>query len=260
MKILVDVGNSRIGLAAYESGAIKRTLFITTNKNATDDELLRIYNSLLEDDIYSLKNKTAESILISSVVPSLNHALGSALERLFKTKAKFVSPGIKTGLILRTDNPNEIGADIICDSIAAKEIYSYPTAIIDLGTATKILFIDKNGAFSGAIIAPGLRLSAKSLFDGASLLPNIELKMPKKVVGKNTIDCMTSGIVYGHYSMIKGLLENAEKEFGYTFKKVLTGGNSYPFLDIFQENGYIYDANLVFKGLEIIDNKNSEGK
>ena len=126
------------------------------------------------------------------------------------------------------------------------------------GIFSNLLILDNKGNFSGAIIAPGLLLSALSLFDNASLLPNIELKMPKKVVGKNTIDCMTSGIVYGHYSMILGLLNDIEKEYGYRFKKVLTGGNSYPFVDYFKEKGLIYDEKLVFDGLNIIAKKNVE--
>ena len=154
------------------------------------------------------------------------------------------------------DNPLEIGNDLIADLVAAKEKYGYPTLIADLGTASKILLLDKTGTFVSCLIMPGLTLSAQSLSDKAALLPEVSLIAPNTVLAKNTLTAMNAGIVYGHADMISGLINRYEKELGYPCKHVLTGGGATYLKDILNDD-FIYDQNLNLDGLNIIVNKNN---
>ena len=254
MDIVIDVGNSTIQIGYYKNDILIRKISFVTDSNKSIDEL---YASIIEQNrLHELNADEAEYLLYSSVVPSINANLKEALKRVFKS-AKFLSleNKMKTGLAMKCDNPQEVGQDLIADMVGAKEKYGYPTIVIDLGTATKVLLIDKEGFFSSAAIMPGLVISAKSLFDKGEQLPNISLTTPKKMIGRNTIDCMNIGIVYGHLDGFMGIVNRTEEEIGYKCKKIVTGGASFFIKEIIDKD-YILDDDLCVDGLHLILKRN----
>ena len=224
MNVCIDVGNTTISMGFYQNDKFYEKLVHNTDITRTEDE----YVVLLQNTLRTLNVKVeeVERIIYSSVVPSVNRPFKGAINRVLNKEILVVGPGIKTGLSLRVDNPSEIGSDLIADLVGAKEKYSYPTLIVDLGTASKLLLLDKNGAFISCLIMPGLSLSAASLTNKAALLPEVSLDAPKSVLAKNTVEAMNAGIVLGHAEMINGLINRYEKEIGYSCKHVLTGGSA----------------------------------
>lgn len=253
MNVCIDVGNTTIAFGFYKNDQIQCKMVHYTIANRTEDE----YVVLLNDTFSSLKvNKSdTERIIYSSVVPSINQPFKAAIKRVLNVEVLSVGPGIKTGLALKVDNPNEVGSDLIADLVGAKEKYGYPTLVIDLGTASKILLLDKSGAFSSCLILPGLSLSANSLINKAALLPEVSLEKPKTILAKNTVEAMNAGIVYGHADMISGLIARYEKEIGYTCKHILTGGSSVYLKEIMGES-FIYDPTITLDGLNLLLSKN----
>ena len=254
MNLVIDVGNSTIQLGFYKDTSLVKKFGFATEVNRSEDELtFRILEQL---NLYKLNKDEVEYILYSSVVPTINLSLTTALKGVFKS-AEFLSMGqkLKTGLAMKCDNPSEVGHDLIADMVAAKEKYGYPIIVVDLGTATKVLLIEKDGFFSSAAIMPGLVISAKSLFTNGEQLPNISLETPKKVTARNTIDCMNVGIIYGHLDGFVGIVNRLENEIGYKCKKVLTGGASAYVKDLIKDE-YIYDENLCTDGLISILKRN----
>lgn len=253
MNICVDVGNTMVKIGFFKEEKLIKTLSFTTDERKTDDEFyLIIKNQLTANDI---EISEENNIIYASVVPSINFALKNALERLFGSNLIILGSGTKTGLPMKVDNPNEVGSDLIADVVGAKNKYNFPCIIADLGTATKILLIDKDGFFSSAALTPGISISADILSQKGEMLPNVSLIAPKKVVARNTIDAMNVGIVYGHADMVLGLVARLEKELGYTCKKILTGGGAIHIQDIVKDT-FIYDKTICLEGLNIILNKN----
>lgn len=257
MNICIDVGNSTVALGVYKDDALYERMSFNTDPKLTDDEcyhyLKRVMTTL------NIKESDVETIILSSVVPQINVALMEAIKRLFNKGPMLIGPGTKTSLSIKVDNPSEIGNDLIADLVGAKEKYGYPCIIADLGTASKILLLDKAATFSSCLIMPGLTLSAESLSNKAALLPEVSLIAPKSIIAKNTLGAMNAGIVYGHADMILGLLKRIEKEIGYPCKHILTGGGATYVLDILKDD-FIYDKNLNLDGLNIIVNKNIKEK
>lgn len=257
MNVCIDVGNTTTAIGFYENDKQIHRTSHNTISNRTEDE----YISILKDVFKTLEINPKEitHLIYSSVVPSLNQPFKSALSQFISCPIMLIGPGIKTGLTIHTDNPNEIGNDLIADLVGAKERYGYPTLICDLGTASKILLLDKNGAFTSCVIMPGLSLSADSLSRKAALLPEISLENPKTVLAKNTIEAMNAGIVYGHSDMIDGLVNRYEKEIGYKCHHILTGGSAIYLKDILGDS-YIYDRDVNLDGLNVLIKRNEVKK
>ena len=253
MNVCIDVGNTTMGIGFYHNDKLTRKLVHNTETSRTEDE----YVLLLEKDLSSLgiKKEEIDNVIYSSVVPVINQPFKAAIKRVVDARLLVIGPGIKTGLALRIDNPNEVGNDLISDLVGAKEKYGYPTLIVDLGTASKILLLDKNGAFSSCVIMPGLSLSANSLVNKAALLPEVSLEAPKSIMAKNTIEAMNAGIVFGHVDMINGLIKRYESYLGYQCKHILTGGGAVYVKDIIGES-FIYDEHLNLDGLNELLKRN----
>ena len=254
MNICIDVGNSTIGIGVFEDNNLIDRMVVNTDPHFTEDEFYQLFKKPFA---FIKGKKTVDNIIFSSVVPQINLPLLNALKKITNVAPLLIGPGTKTGLLIKVDNPLEIGNDLIADLVSAKEKYSYPSLIADLGTASKILLIDKNGAFSSCLIMPGLTLSAQSLSNKAALLPEVSLIAPNTVLAKNTLTAMNAGIVYGHADMILGLINRYEKELGYKCKHILTGGGAVYVKDILKDD-FIYDQNLNLDGLNIIINKNQK--
>ena len=252
MNICIDVGNSTIGFGAYENNVLIERMVVNTDPRFTEDEFYQLFKKPFAA---IKKGQEIDNIIYSSVVPQINLSLLTALKKLTNIEPILIGPGTKTGLAIKVDNPLEIGNDLIADLVGAKEKYGYPTLIADLGTASKILLLDKTGTFVSCLIMPGLTLSAESLSNKAALLPEVSLIAPQTIMAKNTLSAMNAGIVYGHADMITGLIKRYEKELGYPCKHILTGGGSLYLKDILKDD-FIYDQNLNLDGLDIIINKN----
>ena len=256
MNLCIDVGNTTIGMGFFKEETLIKKIVLTIDLKKTKDEYISVIKRTFDENHFDVKE--VNNIILSSVVPSINGALKNALKDLFDIEPMTIAPGIKTGLIIHVDNPSEIGNDLIAVLVGAKDKYSYPTLIADLGTASKILLIDKNGAFTTCTIMPGLSISASTLTNKTALLPEISFVEPKTVLAKNTVDAINAGVLYGHADMIDGLIRRFEKEIGYKCKHVLTGGGSIYIKNIMQEE-YIYDPDICLYGLNRIIMRN-EGK
>ena len=253
MNLLVDIGNTTIGVIFSKDGKFTESFRLASRKDKVSYEYYSLFKHLLKDYLH----EDVKHICVSSVVPLLTNIVLENLTRIYpKAKSIVVKPGIKTGVMLKIDNIPELGADLVCDLVALKKKYGPSSIVIDLGTATKFLLLDKDGVFQGCSIAPGLSQSLKGLCLEASLLPEVDLSLPKNVIGKNTFEAIKSGSVLGHAYMILGMCSAYEKEIGYKLKKIVTGGNSYYIKDILLDNSFIIDENLVFDGLETICDKN----
>lgn len=253
MNLCIDVGNTSIGVGVFYNDKLIKKIRLTTGLEHTEDEYFTVIKRRLEDN--DIKINKIQHIILSSVVPSVNVPLKNALKRIFNLDVISIQPGVKTGLMLKTDNPSEIGNDLIADLVGAKEEYGYPILIADLGTASKILLLDNKGVFTSCLIMPGLTLSANSLISKAALLPEVSLEAPKSILASNTIEAMNAGIVYGHLEMILGLINRYENELGYPCKHIITGGNSVFIKDLLPKD-YIYDEDICLKGLNHIINRN----
>lgn len=247
MILTIDVGNTNITCGVFDGDVIVACFRITTKMPRTSDEYGMLLSNLLEQN--DIQPMDIEDAIICSVVPNVMHSLRGALVKYFHITPIIVEAGIKTGIRIVTPNPQQIGADRIVDAVGAYEIYGGPVLVIDFGTATTYDFVDENGAFLGGITAPGIRISAKALSEDAAKLPEIEIKKPESILGKDTITSMQSGIVYGQIGQTEYIINKVKEEVGITnVKTVVTGGlgriiaNETKCIDI-------YDPNLTLKGI-----------
>ena len=253
MILAIDMGNTNIVIGGIDD---RRTYFlerITTNRFKTDLEYAINVKNILE--IYGVSTADIEGAIISSVVPPLNATLISAVEKICGKTPMLVGSGMKTGINIIMDNPKSLGADRIVNAVAAVQEHKPPLIIIDMGTATTLCAIDQNGAYVGGAILPGLRVSLDALSAKTAQLPAISLDIPHHVIGKNTIDSMRSGIMYGNAAMLDGLIDRMSEELGGKPTVLATGGLS-QFVAPLCRHKIICDDTLLLKGLLILYEKN----
>ena len=196
-----------------------------------------------------------EDCIISSVVPSVAKSVSRAVAKLCQIVPLILGPGVKTGLNIKIDNPAQLGADLVAGAVGAIDTYKMPCVIVDMGTATTLSVLDKDGAFLGGVIAAGVRLTLKALAENTALLPSIPIEAPKSVIGTNTIECMQSGLVLGSAAMLDGLLDRIEAKLGEAPPVVATGGLSKEIIT-HCKHSIIYNENLLLEGLCAIYEKN----
>lgn len=249
MLLAIDIGNTMTNFGVFDNEKIIATYkFETSSVTSKDDAKVKGAGfMMLHKEV-----KEIDGVIISSVVPTKT-SLYVDMASDWGVKALTLGPGLKTGLKLKVDYPSEVGADLIADTVGALTKYGPACLVVDLGTANKYILLDKDGAFAGLSIAPGVRISINALVSGAAALPEVNLKAPKNVVGKNTLDCMNSGIIFGTVFEIEGFAKAFEKEAGYSLKKIITGGNSRYVID--NLDGFTYDENLTLFGLAAIYSK-----
>ena len=247
MILTIDVGNTNITCGVFDEDVIVASFRITTKMPRTSDEYGMILYNLLEQN--NIQPMDIGDAIICSVVPNVMHSLRGGLVKYFHITPIIVEAGIKTGIRIVTPNPQQIGADRIVDAVGAYEIYGGHVLVIDFGTATTYDFVDESGAFFGGITAPGIRISAKALSEDAAKLPEIEIKKPESILGKDTITSMQAGIVYGQIGQTEYIINKVKEEVGLeNVKTVVTGGlgriiaNETTCIDI-------YDPNLTLKGI-----------
>ena len=254
MVLAVDIGNSNVVIGCFEGDDIRLLERMSTNRNSTALEYAVLIKTVLE--LNGLEKVVFEGGIISCVVAAVTIIVNAAIEKLTGTPPLVVGPGLKTGLKIMIDNPAQLGSDRVADAVAAVSEYPCPLITIDMGTATTISVIDKNQNFIGGVIMPGLRISAESLSSRTSQLPQISLDPPKKAIGRNTIDCMRSGIVLGCAATIDGIVEKIEQELGYPCTVVSTGGHANIVIP-YCKRQIIVDEKLLLKGLMILYRKNA---
>lgn len=253
MILTIDIGNTNITLGGFEGNDIRFVSRLSTNHSATEDELaVRILGSLA---LHKTDSKDVTGVIIASVVPPINNAVKKAVRFIFGIESVFVGPGIKSGIGIQCDMPSSVGADLIAASVAAHYIYGSPCLIIDIGTATKMTVVNEKGAFIGTSIIPGVLMGLNALSEGTAQLPKISLEKPNAVIAKNTADCMRSGVLYGNASMIDGMIDRINEEFGENLKVYATGGMA-PLIIPLCKHGITVDEQLVLKGLNILYQKN----
>jgi type III pantothenate kinase len=253
MILTVDIGNSNIVLGAVEGEKILFEARLRTDPTKTSDEYCIDLKMILE--VYDVQPADVEGAIIASVVPQVLNSLQTALKKLTGKTALVVGPGLKTGLNIKVENPSQTGADLVVGCVAALREHKAPLIVIDMGTATTIVVLDKDGAFIGGSISPGVKISMDALTDRTALLPGLQLDQPKKAIGRNTIDCMRSGIMLGNACMIDGMIERMEEELGYKTTVVATGGIAKFVLPMCKRE-MIYDKDLLVKGLAILYREN----
>lgn len=249
MLFVLDVGNTNIVAGCIDDGKVICKSRIKTDRNKTEIEYAVVFKGFL--DIYEINAGDITGSIISSVVPPVNSALSTAIKTITGKTPDFVNVKSFTGLKINMDNPTQMGSDLIVDSIAALSIVNPPVIIIDMGTATTISAIDKNGVYVGTSIIPGMRLSLDALSGGTSQLPHIEINAPGQAIGKNTVECMKSGIVYGTAAMLDGMIDRFCSEIGQNTPVIATGGLAEIVVQHCSHN-IIYDDDLLLKGLEKI--------
>lgn len=253
MLLCADIGNTNITLGIYNNDDLLFTARLATDKSRTADQYAVEIKDVLE--INGVDYSKVDSAAISSVVPSVGGAVEDALLKLCKVKPLVIGPGVKTGLNIKIDNPAQLGADLVAGAVGALSKCKTPCIVIDMGTATTVTVLDKDGALLGGAIAAGVRLTLDALANRTSQLPYIDIKAPKSVIGTNTVDCMRSGLIFGAVSMIDGLIERIENELGQPAYKIATGGLS---REVIKHSKFEidYNDNLLLDGLKIIYNKN----
>lgn len=253
MLFAVDIGNTNIVVGCCKDDKILFIERISTNQTATVLEYAVSIKNILE--LNNIKPEEIEGSIISSVVPSVTNAVNEAIIKTIGVTSLIVGPGIKTGLSIVIDNPAQLGSDLVVDSVAGLAYYPLPLAVIDMGTATTITVVDKNKCCIGGLIIPGVRVSLDSLIGKTAQLPKISLEAPKKVIGRNTVDCMKSGIIYSTAGSIDGVIDRLEEEMGEKLNVVATGGLAQLIIPHCKHD-IILDNELLLKGLMVIYNKN----
>ena len=255
MILAIDIGNTNIVIGCIDGERVCFVERVSTNLSNTELEYVVEFRTLF--DLYDIGLEDISGSIISSVVPPINNIVKSALEKLFHKTPLLVGPGLKTGLNILMDNPGQLGSDLVVNAVAGLQYYGAPIIMIDMGTATTISVVDQKKNYIGGMILPGVKVSLDSLVNRTSQLPRISLEAPKKVVGRNTIDCMKSGIVMGQAACLDGMIERIYEELGYEAPVVATGGLAGSIVPHCRRK-IVCDNELTLKGLGIIYRKNAE--
>ncbi len=255
MILALDIGNTNIVLGCVDKNNKVNSLFrIKTDISRTSWQYAVEIKSMLS--INNVNKTELSGCIISSVVPPLTGVIKQAVQIVAELEPMVVGPGIKTGLNIALDNPAQTGSDLVVDAVATIKQYKTPAIIFDMGTATTVSVIDEDKTYIGGMIIPGIMISQEALTSRTSQLPKISLDSPKKVIGKNTIDCMKSGAVYGNAAMVDGVIERIEQELGQTATIIATGGLASSIMPFCKRKDIIVDNDLLLKGLRIIYDKN----
>jgi type III pantothenate kinase len=251
--MVVDAGNTNVVAGVYQGRELLVSWRLTSAKEQTADEFaLRLWGMLSRAGIEA---ESISAAVLSSVVPPLTDALARGLRDLLGLEALVVRPGVKTGMPLLYDHPEEIGADRIVNAIAAWDRVHGPAVVVDYGTATTFDCISAKGEYQGGVIAPGLGISAEALFRSAARLPRVEITRPKQVIGKTTVSAMQSGLFHGYLALVDGLLDRLLEEMPEGTQVLATGG----FAELMgQSSGHETEVvpDLTLEGLRLLHERN----
>jgi len=252
MLLALDVGNTHTTIGVFKGKAILRRFRLTTVRERTVDELGLLLRQLCEWS--QISSEDIRGVVVGSVVPPVDAALRAAVGTYLQAEPLFVAPGIRSGMPLKVDTPLELGADRLCNSVAAFDEHGGPCVVVDFGTASTWDVVSAKGEFLGGVIAPGLEIAAEALFSRAAKLPRIELAAPPRVIGKGTVDSIQAGLIYGYVGLVEGLTRRVLDEMG-GGKVIATGGLATViarYTDIFDG----VDDDLTLKGLRLLWERN----
>lgn len=248
MLLAADVGNTNIVLGTYEGDRLVSQWRIATVHDRTEDELAVLLDGLLAQDDDGLRD--IDALVLGSVVPPLTLAF-TRLAAKHEIALLTIGPGVKTGVRLRVDNPSEVGADRIANTLAAHRRHGGPAIVVDFGTSTNLDVVSEEGDFLGGAFAPGLEVSAESLFGRASRLFRVPLTPPRDAIGKNTVDCLRSGIVFGYVGLIEGLVARIIAELPKAPRVIATGGLAATIAPLTKAIELV-DEDLTLEGLRLL--------
>ncbi len=254
MILCIDVGNTNINFGVYENEKLLVMFKLTSQVARTSDEFGLSISELLRLNNID-KNKVA-GVCIASVVPNVMHSLIAAVERYLGCKPLIVGPGTKTGIKINTDNPREMGADRIVDAVAAYHKYGGPVLVLDFGTGTTYDLITADGAIVAAITAPGIRISAKALWEDTAKLPEIEIKKPASILATETVSSMQAGLIFGQIGQTEYIIEKVKEESGISDMKVIATGGLGRIISEETKKIDVYDQFLTLEGLRLVYEKN----
>jgi len=254
--LAVDVGNTETVLGVFRDEELAWHWRLSTVPQRTADELALLFGGLLEHQELSF-DRNVTGVVISSVVPQATQALREMVGRYFHFDPVVVEPGVKTGVPVLTDNPREVGADRVVNALAAFERFGGPAIVVDFGTATTFDAISEKGEYLGGAIAPGLDISARALYEQTARLPRVELLPPRSVVGKNTVESVQSGLLYGYAEMVDGMVERMAKELGDP-SVVATGGLARSVIEECRTIDH-HEPWLTLEGLRFVYERNAAG-
>ncbi len=258
MLLVVDVGNTNITFGVFRGEELEATFRMTTKLQRTSDE----YGTSIRDMLFhnGIDYGEVKDAIIASVVPNVMHSLVSSLIKYFGIRPVIVEPGIKTGIRIATENPRQLGADRIVDAAAAYERYGGPVFVIDFGTGTTYDLVDATGAFVSGVTAPGIRTSAKALWDEAAKLPEIEIRKPKSILAKETISSMQAGLIYGQIGQTEYIIKETKREIGCEDLMVVATGGLGKIIASETDAINVYDPTLTLQGLRLIYHKQNRRK
>ena len=222
MLLVIDVGNTQTVLGLYDHELLAGSWRLTTRRDRTLDETRLWLTGLLNLDGFDHERVTA--LAVSSVVPSVTATLRDAGERMVGDQVLVIEPGVKTGMPIQIDNPREVGADRVVNSVAAREKYGTPVIVVDFGTSTNFDVVGPGGEYLGGVISPGLAISTNALVSGTAALRNVEFIPPRNPIGKGTVEAIQSGAIYGHAGLVDGIMERLVAELEGDVKRIATGG------------------------------------
>ena len=255
MLLAIDIGNTNLVIGCFRDDKILFKARIATDRTRTSDQYGVEIKNMLE--AYGVDRSDIKDCIISSVVPPVFNSVRTGVVKIIGKQPMVVGPGLKTGLNIHVDVPSQVGSDRIVIAVAALAEYKAPLLLLDMGTATTIEAVEPENVYMGGVIFPGVRVSLDALTSRAAQLPGISLDQPKQVIGKNTVDCMRSGVMYGAAAMIDGLIERMEEELGHRCTLIATGGLA-QFITPLCRREIILEKDLLLKGLNIIYKKNKK--
>lgn len=254
MLLVIDIGNTNITLGVSHEDEWIASFRLTTRTPRTSDEYGLSILSLLK--IKNINKEEIKDVIISSVVPNIMHSFNNGIRKYLDIEPILIGPGIKTGISIHTDNPKEVGADRIVDAAGAYYTYGGPVIVVDFGTATTYDVVTEKGVFEAAVTSAGIKIIANALWQKAAKLPEIEIKKPTSILGKNTIDSMQAGIVYGYIGQVEYIINRIKKEMKLPNMKVVATGGLSTLLKGETDSIDIFDRKLTFKGLKYIYERN----
>lgn len=255
MLLAIDIGNTNIVIGCIENDEIRFKARIATDRLRTSDQYGVEIKNMLE--AFGIHREDISDCIISSVVPPVFNSVKTGVIKVIGKLPMVVGPGLKTGLNIHVDVPSQVGADRIVIAVAALAEYKAPLILMDMGTATTIEVVEPDNLYTGGAIFPGVKISLDALTSRAAQLPGISLEKPSRVIGKNTVDCMRSGMMYGTAAMIDGMVERIEEELGHKCTLVATGGMAQFIIPLCRRE-VILEKDLLLKGLNIIYKKNKK--
>lgn len=255
MILALDIGNSSIIAGGFQKEQLLFTARLRMDATKTSDEYCIDLISVLE--VYGHGREEVEGGIIASCVPQVTNACRTALRKLSGKEPLVVGPGLKSGLDLKIENPALVGADLVVGCVAALRQYQPPMIVVDMGTATSMTVLDETGAMVGGCICPGVQVSLDAMTSKTALLPGLQLDKPRRAIGKNTIECMRSGVMLGAASMLDGMVQRMEQELGSKVQVIITGRLA-KFIAPLCKTPMEYDSDLTLKGLAALYQQNTE--